>query len=274
MRSLTFCRLSLLYGLMLGTSLLWTVAGSGAANAASAPASAVEESEPDVTFDILEFRIAPKIAASPRKPNALTPEEIADYRRGLADNGPSAPGQSDDRFIWMRVRSGVKLSDELITEQYRRANYLLVHNQPPLAVWPEDSGFWYIDERATGARGRPYVGFQYDGAGPDPLHYLTSTNMGETLAAIVEGKVVSAPTISTPVGSQAIMSGAFARGRNDEMLKVLRDDVLPAARAAYAARVASAAEASAPPPRSLRTYIVPILIFVLAVSIIGFLIYR
>jgi hypothetical protein len=175
-RSFTFCRLSLLCGLMLGTSLLWTVAATGSVNAVSAPAGTAGQSEPDTAFDVLEFRIAPKMAASPRKPSALTLEEIADYRKDLADNGPSASRHRDGRFIWMEVNSSVKLSEDLIAGQRQGTDYLLVHNQPPLAVWPEDSGFWYIDERATGARGRPYVGFQYDGAGPDPFYYLTSTN--------------------------------------------------------------------------------------------------
>lgn len=238
-----------------------------------ATADVAQQAMSDPALDVLEFRMVPKTAASPRRPEPIAPKEVARYKKDLSDNGPAASMEGDDKFVWMEVKPSVKLPEDLVTAQYRRAKHLLVHNTPPYVVRPEESGFWYIDERATGGGGRPHVGFQAYPSGPDPLYYLTSTNTGEELAAIIESKVVTVQTISAAVGSQAVLSGNFTRGRKDELMEVLRTEVLPAARAAYAAR-AAAAKAYALPTRSMRVYLVPILIFLLLVSGMGFLVYR
>jgi hypothetical protein len=111
--------------------------------------------------------------------------------------------------------------------------------------------------------GRPYVGFQLDDEGADRFYYLSSSNIGEALAVIVEGKVASAPSISVAVRSYGVISGDFTEEQVDEMIKVLRKDVRPVS-----------STAAPPTRRAVRTYLIPIVIFVLAVSIAGFLIYR
>ncbi len=273
-RSLPLRRLSLLCGLMLSILPVRAGAAAGAADTGAAPA--VEESESNDAARVLEFRIAPRRAGSDRRPSPLAEQQIARCVEDLAENGPSASAERDDEFVWLKMASRVKLSGDLITEEYRGTKYLLVHNWPPLAIWPGDS--WrlrYVVQAPARGRGKPHVGFWFDASGPDHFYYLTSTNMGEALAAVVEGKVVSVPTISTAVGSQALASGNFARGRDEEMLKVLREEVLPAALAVHTARAASAAKAGTPRlRRPVRTYLIPVLIIALVVSIAGILIYR
>lgn len=267
MRSFIFWRLSVLCGLALGISLLGSGEATNTADAASAPAGAVEESEPNDVGGVLEFRIAPQKTGTSPRPSPLTQAEIARCRKDLAANGPLAARSRDDRFVWVEITSGVKV-EYLITDAYQGAQYLLVHNWAPFVMWPGTG--WGLRNVAKGTAdnmGRPHVKFHFDQEGAELFYYLTSANTGETLAIIVAGKVVSAPNISTAVRSQGVITGDFTAEQIDEMIKVLRKDVRPVSRTAPP-------PASAPTRRTVRTYLIPVLIFVLAVSIVGFFIYR
>lgn len=250
-----YCRFSVLCHLVLISSLLW----SGAATV-----GASEESEPNDALGALEFRVAPLQIGS----GSLTTKEIDRCRKDLAENGPSASMERDDEFVWMKIMPGVKLHGGLITEEYQAAEYLFVHNWPPSAMSSAAGwGLRSVAKNTTDAMGRPAVQFLFHREGADRFYYLTSANIGQTLAVIVEGKVVSAPNISTAVRSQAIITGDFTSEQIDDIVKTLRKIVRPLPNTAPT-------PASAPARRAIRTYFIPVLIFVLAVSIVGFFIYR
>ncbi|TKJ35937.1 MAG: hypothetical protein CEE38_13065 [Planctomycetes bacterium B3_Pla] len=268
MKSILFCRLSFFCGLVLGISLLWSGAATNAANAASAPVGAVEESESYDVGGVLEFRIAPQKPGSGTGTSPVTKEEIAQCRKDLAANGPMAAKSRNDRFVWVEITSGVKVSENLITGEYRGAACLLVHNRAPFVIWPGTGwGLLSVRKGAADNMGRPYIGFRFDRVGADLFYNLTSANIDEALAIIVDGKVVSAPTISTAVGSQAVISGDFTREQIDEMVKVLRKDVLPAPGSTTAPRSATA-------PRVIKTYVIAALLIVLGISTLVYFVYR
>ncbi|MHC4371113.1 MAG: SecDF P1 head subdomain-containing protein, partial [Planctomycetota bacterium] len=249
MGSFVSCRLSFLCGLVLGISLLWSGLAASAADAASAPAGAVEESEPNDSEGILEFRIAPKIIASRRRPNPLTANEIAQCRADLAENGPSASVKRDDEYVWMEITPGVKLPDILITEEYQGAEYLLAHNWEPFVMLSEMGwGLLGVSRGEADNVGRPYVGIRFDREGAGFFYYLTSTNIDSCLAIMVQGKVVSAPNISTAIGSHAVITGDFTAEQIDEMIKVLRKKVRPVSTTAVPVT-----------RREVGTYVIPIL---------------
>lgn len=266
MTSFILCRLLIFCGLVLGISLLWSGAAINAADAASAPGEAVEESEPNDVGGVLEFRIAPQQAGSRPRPGPLKAEEIAQYRKDLTANGPSAAIERDDEFVWMEIMKGVKLPENLITEEYRGAEYLLVHNWPPFVMSSEMGwGLQSVSKDTKDNMGRAAVGFQFNRDGADRFSYLTSANIDQALAIIVEGKVVSAPHISTAVRSQAVITGEFTGEQLDDMIKALRRIVRP---------ISNTAPASVQTRSVLRTFLIPVLFFVLAVSVVGFFVYR
>jgi preprotein translocase subunit SecD len=237
-------------------------------NSASAKAPAVEASEPNDTFGVLEFRIAPPKFGHRRGPSPLTRQQIEQYSEDLADNGPSASIKRDDAFTWMEVMEGVKLPGNLIIAQYDGSEYLLVHNRPPFVMSSATGwGLRSLTEDTTDNMGRPAIGFQFDSDGADRFYYLTSANVGRSLAIIIEGKLVSAPRIESAIRSQAVITGDFTTEQINDMTKALQKIVRPISTPAKT-------PASKPVQRPLRTYLIPALIFVLAVSIVGFFVYR
>jgi len=239
------------------------VFAGGAVDFESGSVGAGDDGEPNDVGGGLEFRIAPQKTSTAGGASPLTAKEIGQWRKNLAENGPSASMKNDDRFIWMKIMPGVKLSEYLTIEEHEGAEYLLVHNWPAFVM---SSGVnWGLQSVRKGAAdnvGRPYVGFELDHGGADLFQYLTASNIGEALAIIIEGDVVSAPSIATVVRSQAIITGDFSEGQIDDMIKVLR-------------KVRPVSITAAPPTRRVAgTYLIPILMFVLVVCIVGFLIYR
>ena len=170
----------------------------------------------------------------------------------------------DDEFVWMKIMGGVKLSGDLIIEEYSGAEYLLVHNWPSSAM---SSGInWGLESvrrQPSDNMGRPCVGFLLDHDGGDYFYSLTSSNIGEAVAIVVEGKVASTPSIASAVRRQGIITGDFSEEQIAEMVKVLRKEVRPVS--------------STPKPSilsSVRPYLIPTVIILLAVMVLGFLIYR
>ncbi|UCF16213.1 MAG: hypothetical protein JSW59_01900 [Phycisphaerales bacterium] len=254
------------FGPVLGLSLLWSWAATNAADATSAPAEAAEEAEQGDVDAVLEFRIAPR-RPSFRGPSPLTKQEIDKCTKDLTENGPTASMERDDRFVWMKIMPGVALSKNnphLITEEYQSADYLLVHNWPPSVMSSEMGwGLKRITKDTKDNMGRPAIGFQFDWDGADRFYYLTSANVGRSLAIVIEGKVVSAPSIESAIRSQAVITGDFTTEQIDDMTKALEKIVRPIS--TTAAPVTR---------RAVRIYLIPVLIFVMAVTIVGFLVYR
>jgi preprotein translocase subunit SecD len=52
--------------------------------------------------------------------------------------------------------------------------------------------------------------------------------LGDRIAIVLDGRVVSAPAVSGPIGAQAEISGRFTPGEAEELAKVLRSGALPA----------------------------------------------
>ncbi len=159
---------------------------------------------------------------------------------------------------------GVKLPEILITDAYQGSQYLLVYNLPHSVMWPAAGwGLQSVTRGEADSVGRPYVGFQFDREGADLFYDLTSANVDQVLAIIIEGKVVSAPNISTAIRGQGVIAGDFTSKQLDDMSEALRKIVRP-----VSTTVAPVTQ------RSVGIYLIPVLIFLLAVSIMGFLIYR
>jgi preprotein translocase subunit SecD len=100
-----------------------------------------------------------------------------------------------------------------------------------LVVLQEEVGLdgVHIMEATTGSdpiTGRPTVNFQLDTQGSEVFYKLTSTNQGETLAVVMDGKVKAMAVINEPIRSSVQISG-FSADEAADLAIVLRTAALP-----------------------------------------------
>jgi beta-lactamase regulating signal transducer with metallopeptidase domain len=165
----------------------------------------------------LEFRIA----LDTTSPD-LSTEELEHYRKDLAENGPVASDRRTDEFAWFPVRSNTNLPPVAITEEYEGKKYLLLYNRQPYVMTPEQDWALVSVEADTDAMGRLAVHFAFDEKGADLFYKLTKANLNKALAAVIDGQVVSAPTIMSAIRREGVITGRFTEQEVDKMIQALR----------------------------------------------------
>lgn len=91
------------------------------------------------------------------------------------------------------------------------------------------SGENLTNAQATFQDGRPVVSFTFDSIGAQRFGRVTQENVGGFLAAVLDGKVVSAPRIQSPIlGGSGIITGNFSLEEAQETSLLLRAGALPA----------------------------------------------
>ena len=76
--------------------------------------------------------------------------------------------------------------------------------------------------------GRPNVRFELKPPGAEALEKSTGRHMGRRLAIVLDGRVISAPTIDGVVGAEGQIRGGFTAAEADELALLLRAGALPA----------------------------------------------
>ncbi len=86
------------------------------------------------------------------------------------------------------------------------------------------------DSRATyDENGNPAVSFSFKSAGAKKFGNATRENVGNRLAIVLDGKVISAPTINTPItGGKGVITGNFTVQTANDLALLLRSGALPA----------------------------------------------
>ncbi|MGN1062822.1 MAG: protein translocase subunit SecD [Alphaproteobacteria bacterium] len=86
------------------------------------------------------------------------------------------------------------------------------------------------DSRGTyDERGNPAVSFSFKSTGAKKFANATRENVGGRLAIVLDGKVISAPTINTPItGGKGIITGNFSVAAANDLALLLRSGALPA----------------------------------------------
>jgi HEAT repeat protein len=169
----------------------------------------------------LEFRIAPEHVESSRAPSPLTIEEMSRYGKDLAQNGPQASRVRGDKFAWFEIKSGANVNSLLVTGEYQGAKYLLLHNSEPFVMLPRQG--WRLVKAAPikDAAGRPNIQFELDEKGAELFSGLTEANRG-SLAIVIDGKVVSAPTVRAAIRNKGIIIGNFTEREAERIAVGLR----------------------------------------------------
>ncbi|MDF1750514.1 MAG: protein translocase subunit SecD, partial [Alphaproteobacteria bacterium] len=85
------------------------------------------------------------------------------------------------------------------------------------------SGENLTNAQATFQDGRPVVSFTFDSIGAQRFGRVTQENVGGFLAAVLDGKVVSAPRIQSPIlGGSGVITGNFSLAEAQETSLLLR----------------------------------------------------
>jgi preprotein translocase subunit SecD len=93
----------------------------------------------------------------------------------------------------------------------------------------EVSGDRLVDASTTFDQGQPVVTFRFDTVGGKRFGDTTAEHVGERLAIVLDGKVISAPVIRSPIlGGNGIISGSFTVQSADKLAIQLRAGALPA----------------------------------------------
>jgi preprotein translocase subunit SecD len=91
------------------------------------------------------------------------------------------------------------------------------------------SGEMLIDAQPTVQDGQPVVSFRFDTVGGKRFGSVTSKNVNRPFAIVLDGKVISAPTIREPIlGGSGIISGSFTVETARDLALLLRAGALPA----------------------------------------------
>jgi preprotein translocase subunit SecD len=93
----------------------------------------------------------------------------------------------------------------------------------------EVSGESLVDAQPSYQQNQPVVSFRFDSAGARKFGAVTRDHVGELLAIVLDGKVISAPRIREPIlGGSGVISGSFTTQSANELAVLLRAGALPA----------------------------------------------
>ncbi len=93
----------------------------------------------------------------------------------------------------------------------------------------EVSGESLVDAQPTYQDNQPVVSFRFNSVGARKFGEVTREHVGELLAIVLDGKVISSPRIREPIlGGSGVISGSFTTQSADELAVLLRAGALPA----------------------------------------------
>ncbi len=184
------------------------------------------------TLEVLRGRIDPEGVLEP----VIT-------RQGRDRILVQVPGVDDTRVLRSRLGQTAKLAFHLIDQdtslQAAEAGQLPVgsllmpsREQPGVnqVVRAEIlvSGESLESAAATFDQGRPVVAFSFDGVGAARFCDVTTENVGRLLAIVLDGVVISAPRINSPIcQGSGIITGSFTVLETQELALLLRAGALP-----------------------------------------------
>ncbi|MFB3893981.1 MAG: hypothetical protein ACE15C_18385 [Phycisphaerae bacterium] len=203
-------------GLVGVMGLIWLVAGCTSQPSSGGPAGAPA----GPSKSILSFRIAPASSA-------LAADQVKAMRDALAsgDTAPKSGGANEAGYLWLPARSGAAF-DQLITADHGGQKYVLLSNQPADVMLPGGWGLQSVQPDRD-EMGRPSVLFRFDAQGAALFEKLTKAHVGQVLAIIVDGKVLSAPVIRSVIRDSGIISGTFTDDEVNRLAAALKAGMPP-----------------------------------------------
>jgi preprotein translocase subunit SecD len=117
----------------------------------------------------------------------------------------------------------VPLESKVLEDYFGKNIYYVIKNQVQI------EGSSLINSNAIINNAEAGVSFELDGVGARRFAEITKANVGKPFAIVLDGKVLSAPTIrDTIAGGSGIISGSFTLEEAKELSLLLRSGALPA----------------------------------------------
>ena len=166
-------------------------------------------------------------------------------RQGLDRILVQLPGVDDPEAVKRLLGRTAKLTFQLVDLRISSAEAIQRGRTPPGSILMQsasDDGRSYVIEKRVMVSGemldgatatfdqnnRPAVSFTLDPAGARRFGKVTGENIGRPFAIILDGKVVSAPTIQSQIFGSGQITGDFSVAETNELALVLRAGALPA----------------------------------------------
>ena len=166
-------------------------------------------------------------------------------RQGLDRILVQLPGVDDPEAVKRLLGRTAKLTFQLVDMRISATEAIQRGRTPPGSILMQsasDDGRSYVIEKRVMVSGemldgatatfdqnnRPAVSFTLNPAGARRFGKVTGENIGRPFAIILDGKVVSAPTIQSQIFGSGQITGDFSVAETNELALVLRAGALPA----------------------------------------------
>ncbi|PVM93176.1 protein translocase subunit SecD [Caulobacter endophyticus] len=180
-----------------------------------------------------------------RRIDSLGTKEPTITRQGADRIVIQAAGESDPERLKAVIGKTAKLTFQMVDETVTQEE-MASGRMPPgtvLVAGDDFQPYYALKKRAVvsgeelvdaqqafdGQSGRPVVSFRFNGSGARKFGDATSRNIGKRFAIVLDNKVISAPTIQTPIlGGSGQITGSFTVESASELSLLLRSGALPA----------------------------------------------
>jgi preprotein translocase subunit SecD len=173
-------------------------------------------------------------------------KEISITRQGADRIVVQAPGESDPAALERVIGQTAQLTFQMVDIE-NSVEEALAGSVPPDSELIPGSGpeqaAWYLVKRRVLVSGenltkaevtsdqnnQTAIGFRFDGNGARRFGEATANNIGKPFAIILDGKVISAPTIISAItGGSGQITGSYTIAEASEMVNLLNGGALPA----------------------------------------------
>lgn len=195
--------------------------------------------------ELRQSMLAQTIEIIRRRVDALGTKEPIIQRQGDDRVVVQVPGFDDPTTLKDVIGTTAQLAFRLVDAQADPATFT---PRPGLELLPEDEGQreggagrryvvrtspavpgdLLVDAQPSFQDGRPVVSFRFNAAGARRFLDLSSKHIGEPLAIVLDGKVISAPTIQAAIGANGVITGQFSVQETQNLALLLRSGALPA----------------------------------------------
>lgn len=180
-----------------------------------------------------------------RRIDNLGTKEPSITRQGATRIVVEAPGESDPEQLKRIIGQTAKLTFQMVDNTVTQADIAAGRIPPGSEALPyeEANGQMIVVRKAVLVSGnnltkatvgvdqyqRPAIDFTFDSTGSQRFGKATAENIGKQFAIILDGKVVSAPTIQGAIpGGHGQITGSFTPQQASDLVAVLNGGALPA----------------------------------------------
>ena len=175
----------------------------------------------------VEFRIAPRPSAMGKAELRSCMDWLKAGRVGFWWKGGRIAGIAGrlPKHAWLPIAGELTGADQLVTGEYKGRKYVLVSDKPGqiMVLGQGKDAWWLANVYATADNsGSPAVGFELDARGAELFAALTKANIRNALAIVIDGEVISAPMLMSPMGKKGMITGRFSEQEVKDLVNGLK----------------------------------------------------